>query len=59
MAVIQKSPKHFFLGNYADIPRHDNYLIWQFMQYGCINGINGYVDHSGVNLSDIELRKEK
>lgn len=47
------------LGNYAQKPRIDGYLIWQFTEKGRVNGIKGAVDlsrfHKGVGLADIEL----
>jgi len=50
-----------FLGNYADKPRLDDYLIWQYTDKGKIEGIDGYVDldqfHDGIELKDIELNK--
>lgn len=46
---------------YGNAPGFDNYLIWQYSDKGHVDGIDKDVDldmfHSGVKLSDIELKK--
>lgn len=50
-----------FLGNYADQPRINNYLMWQHTDKGHVDGIKGDVDlsmfHEGFSLDSITLQK--